>query len=467
MSHLWAYVYFPNLALESYSLPGGQPQLLLAPGTKRVLQCNHQAKSLGVKSDMKLSTALCLLDQPSLVYYDQQIEQEAIERLAILAYRFSAHIQIDKTGLMLEIGSMLKLFSGPENLLQALGEVLSESGFSYQLALGHTPLTAEVLAKNNLPVVYSETPKAFIDVLDTLSTRHLGLADDLVHRLQSVGLRTFKALRTINRSELGYRFGQEVADVLTSFERAKTSLATFKLPNRFQQNIHLFHEAEQAMGLVFPLKKVFKVMEEYLVARHITADEVLVRLQHRELEPTWVSLQSVQGSNQSEHWLNLLNIRLEQTQLKAPVVGIQMKAHRFREQDQSNQDLLGNGLPKQQSEALLSSLIARLGHDRVLTVQNTGDARPEQATEYIKAGEENLSVQHSKAWPLFLNKQPYPVNPEHYQLLSLPERISAGWWQQDDFTRLDYFRAMHKRTRSIHWLSRSESGQWLLAGYFS
>lgn len=470
-SPLWLFIYFPRLALESwFSHQTNSPQLLLNPATKTVMQCNELAEQAGVEVGMKASTASCLLSRAQFAHYDEKTEQENLERLAILSYRFSAQISIQESGLLLEIGSMLKLFKGLKNYWQQLHNTLLESGFSFICCTAHTSSAAQVLAKNKISLC-TRNPLFVRQALDQLGVQQLGLTPKHAERLRSMGLTHYCQLRQAPSSELGYRFGKTLMQHLKGFESNQQQTHTsFSLPPRFSQSIHLMHEVEHANGLIFPVSRILQAFEHYLQGRQLLADSLKIRLEHREHTPTELHIQAIQGLKKQKDWQRLLAIQLEQTRLVSPVIAIKVKGLRFKEDKQPVADLLGYQYPKEDSSRLLAFLVARLGHQNVQVPITNADPRPEKAGILVPAANtikpDNL-VNHAKQQPVFRLSKPKPATPEQYQIMGHPERIVSGWWDRQQLSRVDYFIARHKNSGCWHWLGRQDNGRWQLVGVFS
>ena len=478
MSSLWLFVHFPRLALESYFLSsdGNKAQLLLNPGSKTVLQCNHHAEQLGVKAGMNANTAYFLLQDAEIGIYDSHIEKENLQRLALAGYRFSAHVSLMKPdGLLLEVGSMLQLFGGLENYWQQLQSSFQRSGFSAVYAVAHTARAAETLARNQIPCCTTVVHEV-IDKLDTLNVFQLQIDTRVARRLHSMGIHNYRKLRRLPRSELGYRFGKELVQYLEALEQDRTLQQSFVIPPHFRHNIDLMHEAESASHLLFPLKRLLQYLEQYLSARQLSAEQLFIKLQHREHATTILRIHAINGAWKCQDWLNLVAIQLDRTRLAAPAIALQLRAHHFRPQRQPASDLLKQHFPEQDKDQLLSLLISRLGNEQIKTILLTSDPRPHLASQLV--GLDKIQDPYAPPrqerqplyYPVLLLEQPKPINPQCYRLLSKPERIVTGRWTDGGSYRKDFFRAeitAADQAHQIHWLSRRDDGCWFLEGVFA
>lgn len=471
--NLWLFIYFPRLALESHfrMLPDdNRPQLLLHSATRDVLQCNDAALQAGVRPGMSRNTAYCLLEDVLIAQFDPVQEKEALERLAWLGYRFSSHVSLSPPdGLLLEIASMLKLFQGIQNYGQALTQQLQNAGYQFVCATGLTARQAETFARSQQHFFIADRQQ-LQQQLQLLSTESLLLPDKVRQRLHAMGLRTYRQLQDLPQRELGYRFGQHVITYLASLQKDLEPANPFVLPNRFQESLELFHEATQAKQLLFPIKRMLVNLEQYLLARQLTAERLWVLLKYRSQTSDRLLIQATGGAQKQQQWLSLLSVRLEQVQLREPVIALQLKAQHFLEQDSATTDLLSSILPNQDDGHLLDLLSSRIGHQRVLRLSATPDPRPQQASKLTAAIHPTNKTQLSKNdryYPLFCLADPKRINPKHYQLISSCERIVTGRWLSTQGYRKDFYRAIHIHNGQMHWLSRCDDGQWRLEGIFS
>lgn len=471
---LWLFIEFPCLALEAWfgatDANRTPPQLLLGQGGHNVLQCNAVAESRGIKTGMSVNTAYCLLEQADIAHYDAALEQEQLQRLALVLYRLCADIRVcPPAGLLLEIGSMLRLFGGLDPFLRQLRAHLRRTGYRHHCATGHTALAARLLARNRI-ALFSQDPARVRAALDPLPVDALDLPIKDPAKLTRMGLTTYARLRRAPRAELGYRFGPETVRHLNALEQPDALGQRFILPPHFSERLELPHEATQADGLLFPIKRLLTALEAYLRARQQCIDSLHLTLEHREQAPTRLHVQAVRGAKAAQEWQHLVALALERQPLPAPVLAVRVRAHRFRPDTGQVGDLLGTAYPEADADRLLSLLVSRLGHDRVLTPVCSADPRPLQAGRLDPVTEVDRSepgATSPKRHPVFLLPEPVPARPDDYDWLSGPERIDPGDWLQPAPFRRDYFRAWHTRRQQLHWLARHDDNRWYLEGVFS
>lgn len=463
----WLHVHFPKLALEAHFQHDQRelPQLLLTPGTGAVWQCNALAEAQGVKVGMTKKTAFCLLADCALAEYHAHTERDALHQLALRSYHQAANIQLlPPSGLLIEVSSMQTLYPTLADYCSALRQHLAPLGFTAQMATGETPRAARLLAQAGIELCTDDSQKTQ-EALSQLTIEQLDFGDKLVTKLHSMGIHQYQQLLALPRRELGYRFGQAVVDALTRIERDEQPPVTFQLPDRFQQTVHLSYEAEQARGLIFPLRRVLAALESYLLHRQSCCEKLLIKLEHRDGRASLLTIPSVRGAYRASDWLALLQVQLENTQLLAPVVSLTLRAKGFVPLNSEQEDLVGGHSLQADADRLLARLLVRLGDNQVQRLTCEADPRPETSSQPRPAQANVPEADHyPRLWPSLLLPEPQPVNIQQFQVLSGPERIESGWWEASPIRR-DYYIAERHQQRC--WLFRRDDGQWFLHGYYA
>jgi protein ImuB len=115
-------------------------------------------------------------------------------------------------------------------------------------------------------------------------------------------------------------------------------------------------------------------------------------------------------------------------------------------------------------EQLRERLRARLGDDAVHGIGLQADHRPERATGEMMPRELPPQLPHRPGWLLH---RPIPLRDSRFEILSGPERIESGWWDDGD-ARRDYYviRTAHGQ-RAWAFCAPGERGPFLLHGWFA
>ncbi len=473
----WLFVHLPGFALEvrSRTLPDSGPQVLIEPGGSEILLVNPAAASLGIRPGMSLSTAFSLQPDVQLLTRHPALEQSGLRDLAQLLYGYAAQISLKPPqGLLLEIGSMLRLFRGLENLWQQIEESVRQQGFEPWLATAHTPLAAQLLAQAGgiAPTLDATTLQHHLNQLDV---SQLGLPPTMTEPLQRMGIRQLAQLLELPAAELGRRFSQAL---LLHLNRLLGRLADpqefFTPPQSFVRRLEFVEDVETTAGLLFPLQRLLRELALFLQQRQRVTPWLRLALGHRERPETLLEIRSVQPEYRADEWLQLCRLRLERIQLYAGVQSLSLAAEELLPFAPPAEDLFCQQRQLHLNRLqLLSRLQARLGPEQVLGMATRADHRPESVAISVPPGQGQRSASKAEpdrtaARPLWLLPQPQPALPGELQLLQGPERIQAGWWddQAPQAICRDYYIA-RTRNGSLCWAFRTPEQAWFIHGWFA
>lgn len=517
---LWACLHFPALALNrvEQSLPA--PRALVIEIARRqrrlVWQANAPALAAGIAPGMTIAAAQGLCAQLLCVPRNESAELESLRELGDWAYRFTPHIQLQNgDSLLLEVGHSLRLFGSREQLARLLVEELPAGFQPCHLALCDTAFAALLLAQvavhPSLPTplpprqdaaagdsgtIAASQPHFFsLRDLPAQSVRGLNLPVDKIALLESMGILTLEQLFALPHDALAKRLGRDFMTYLRLLTGVTPDvLPSWKLPDRFTQTLEFLHELDTTDQLLFPLRNLLTRLQHYLNARQLATTELHfhLALRNRSVQHWRVALAA--PHYRIEHMLPLLQLKLATLQLQAPVLAVQLDVNQFVPLPAGQQDLLtpwqSDNVSRQQ---LVDKLKARLGDANVFGLALTADHRPEKswvacAPGSAAAGSSASTVQrhmspktpaaqpapvHDKLRPFWLlptpqklrDKKGLPQYDGDLQLLTGPERIDTGWWDDQPVNR-DYFVAQQTCGRLL-WIYRDRSDQqWYLHGIF-
>ena len=501
---LWVCLHFPALALNrvEQTLPAPRPLVLEITRRQRrlVWQANAPARAAGISPGMTIPSAQGLCRDLLCVPRNEAAEQDTLRELGNWSYQFTPHIQLPgsqtpnsqmQNSLLLEVGHSLRLFQDKENLARQLLEKIPAGFQPYQLAFCETAFAALLLARaqddatpdsavppTNAPLFFS------LQDLPAQSVRWLQLADDKIALLESMGIVTLEHLFALPHDALAKRFGPDFMLYLRRLTGAVPDiLPSWQLPDQFRATLEFLHELDTTDQLLFPLRNLLARLQHYLQARQLATTELhfILTLRNRTLQHWPLALAA--PHYRSEHMLPLLQLKLAQLQLQAPVLALQLAVNRFVELPRGQQDLLtpwqSDNVSRQQ---LVDKLKARLGDDNVCGLGMVADHRPEKSWAACVPGagkiladpaSEKNNEQAQEQRPFWLlstpqklrDKKGLPLHEGELQLLKGPERIDTGWWDDQPVNR-DYFVARQPGGRLL-WIYRDRVDlHWYLHGIF-
>ncbi|TCI03865.1 DNA polymerase Y family protein [Corallincola luteus] len=480
---LWLALDFPRLALDwccrSHETSG---VVVLLDRQQRVLQSSQQAVVLGVRPGMSLATLLALTDDITLLAEDQLVEGDvaqlsatALHAMALWAGDFASRILLfPPHSLLLEVGSMLRLFGGVEGYLGQLKRSLLTQDLSWQYAIAKTPRAAITLAQagaNWSSLDAKKTAKRLGD----LAVESLPFTPLQQQGLSGLGLQTLSQLLALPVVEIRRRLGAPLLCWILELQgRLMPSFKVFSAPPRFELSQPLVAEIYHLHGLLFPLRRLLQGLTDYLRQRQLATTECLLTLSHRDIAATSIVLRSSSPETGFRQWWQLAQLQLEKQHLPAPVLGLSLCCEQLVAITSATTDLLqqrqGEGLTQGQ---LLGRLQSKLGEGAVYGMTVTGDHRPERSWKSVPPGTSvdpvmsASPVASSSRRPSWLLPVPCRLSKPDITILDGPERICSGWWQSasgDEVIR-DYYLAWDQQG-ALCWIFKDASGEWFLHGWF-
>lgn len=506
---LWIALHLPLLSLEALAAtlaPEQAQEPLALIDTLQIASANAAAHALGVRPGMKRGTALALAPQIRLAQADAARDAAALAAVAHAALACTPMVclqprddEASTDTVLLEVQASLRYFGGLGRLLQRLREMLMPLGHRIHVASAPTPLGAALVAR-----VHHRrhcTDRAALQrALAESPVWLLGPGREHWEALEGMGLRTLGDLRTLPRSGIARRFGQRLLDELdAAFGDRPDPREPIVLPERFESRLELFARADTTAQVLHGAGMLLVRLVTWLAARHAMVRSFVLVMAH---EPRWradaqvpahteLSIALAEPSRDAVHLQALLRERLAQLPLPAPTLELRLHSGEVVQKAAPNGELFPTAASEHEGlMRLVERLQARLGAAQVQGLRPVRDHRPERATEIRPADPAALGRRRAVAAagdsgpvrPVWMLSPPEPL-PEHdllpwldgrpLQLLSGPERIESGWWD-DELIERDYFIAQAPGSAALVWVYRArlqrpgEGGSpWFLQGRFA
>lgn len=466
----WLALHFPSLSLEIFSRGSDVPEpiaVIEKQGNRsRVKACNAAASAGGVRPGMPGSAAQALLTNLVVRVRDVAAEQESLAGLAAWAGRFTPAVSLQPPdGLLIEIGSCLRLHRGFNNLLGQIRTGLNEMGYSFTHACAPTPHAAWLLALAGKEIAI-RGPAKLEKVLGELPVRWLDQPEDTLASLEMLGAHTLGDCLRFPRAGMARRFGQGLLDELDcALGRLPEAREFFVPPPSFTRRLELPSQVHEAEALLFAARRLLLELEGYLNLRQAGVQEFELVCCHEDVPDTILKVGFAQPARALDRMLLLLRETLGRTRLCASVHTIMLQAKRIQVLELSNLDMFEDSAETGDGNLLLERLRIRLGKEAVFSIAPAADHRPELAWRQCETGEIAKSPGKLQR-PLWLLPTPKPCQKERLELKSGPERIESGWWDGMGVER-DYYVAQG-RNGSRLWVFRDRSsGAWFVHGLFA
>ena len=526
----WMAIYFPDLALDALEwLPDGPRVVVVERHNRReVFAACERAQAAGILPGIPLGTALALCADLVIRVRDNQLEQQYLRMLAECCLRITPTVCLELPDvLLMEVRGSLHMFGGADTIRQQLKSWMRSSmrfptkrgasvpGGRLFFAATPTPGASTILARSTLEYSIEELD-AITSALGELPVRSLlqswpdgeagkkagrgslPPADRLQRQLDDLGIRTVRELFRLPRDGLRRRFGSRFVEGMDKILGVCPDIRTiYRSQLRFSDALDLEMETDNTLWIATACEVLLDRFAAYLYQHDAMASRILLQLRHPGRDDTKVCLGHATGSRSKAEWMCLLNIHLDRQRLVAPVTAIELSGSDIYPYRAHTPDLFGRtgtGWDTGSWNRTLDEIRVRLGADALAGFLLRADHRPEYA--YNRAckwaynqvpnraydGTCNGSeIPDEKRYPSFpdrpgwLLSRPRPLNsspdnmpgpPGDLDIVSRPERIESGWWD-DRNVRRDYYVAVDSSHRSL-WIFRDlESGGWYLHGLFA
>ena len=512
---LWIALHLPQLSLESLAaaLPAELRQMPLAlVEARQIAALNASAQAAGIRLGMKRATAQGLAPQLVTAPADPVRDAQALQAVLHAGLAFTPSVAAQPPqAMLLEVQASLRYFGGLAALLQRLRAVLAPLGHVLQIASAPTAQGALLLARRAAPggECHCADRVALQRALAGAPPWLLDAGRAHADALQGMGLRTLADLRRVPRAGLARRFGEALLGELDRALGARPDPRDWVvLPPVFEARLELFARADSAEQVLHGAGVLLARLAAWLAAQHAFARRFTLTLQHESRQrradrppDTAIEIALAASSRDIAHLMLLLRERLARTPLAAPALELALRCDDIARAPPPSGELFASAQGEREGLVrLVERLQARLGRSQVLRPLRLHDHRPERASALQAVDAAALpgdgqarggrpgrggEAPHAITRPVWLVEPPQPLPADRreqplldgaaLQLLSGPERIEAGWWDQEEraLAGRDYFIAQ-AADASLVWIYRlrlpdlaaSAASGWFLHGRF-
>jgi protein ImuB len=462
---------------------------------QRIIDAEPAALAAGVRIGMTLGAALAAVPGIDPRPRHAASEQALLQRLAGIAADFTPQVSIEPPdGLLLEIKPSIRLFGGLRELCRRLraacraDPVLAQVRAEPHFTLAPTALAALVAARGGARCFITD-PGVLPARLKPLSLALLRWPEEHNARLVAMGVRTLGELMRLPRAGFARRFGPELlADLDRLLGRRADPRARVSRRERYGGSRDFDHEIEDHERILRALAPLLEELEQFLRVRQRGITALQCRFHHYRAAPTRCTLRLAAPEASAARFTRLLRERLATLVLPEPVRRCELRSGALVERAVASQPLWSPGerghANTGEMPALIEHLRARLGNEAVHGITRVSEHRPENAWRVTEPGtrtgpaNKDVPVFAPFSRPPWLLATPRPLEtsrgrPRHggpLELLSGPERIESGWWDEADVRR-DYYLAQDAHGARL-WIYRECPGEcagakrWFLHGIF-
>lgn len=506
---VWLCVELPNLGLEVFSrgVDHQTPTPLVLIEANRVVIRNAAAIEAGIRLGATLATARSVCHGVRHFVRDARAEQERLRLLAEACYRYGPGVSLHAPdALLLDIGPSLRLFRGLYRLKRNLVQLLADAGHSARIGIASTPLAALAFARAGVAGPLSAWPTP--DELDTHTRdglKHIPLGAteldaDSRERFANMGIERLGQVLGLPRTELGRRFGMGLLTYLERLVGNRGDPREFIAPREtFTSALHLLESISNKQALAFPMQRLASELGHWLVSHQLGATALHWGFTPLRGRPVTLDVAFAEAQQHNRALLDISRLKLESSELPEEVMSIVLSAPGLCHWQGRSHGLFKLGASMEHHAPppveLIDRFTARLGAEACHSIETEDDHRPERAWVRAAPGLEDRKAPSPRGTPrdqgarkdrrarpsrrpLWLLEHPRPVPRGELTLLSGPERIETGWWDQPNRRRSsrlvqrrcrDYYIA-HRTTpggKSMQCWVYALRGSWFIHGYFS
>lgn len=449
-----------------------------------------EAAKCGIRLRMRRDSVLALT--PTAIFLERSLEKEnrALESITTALMQFTPEIvRQEDFSVLLDVSASLTLFKGPHALCLRVTDILNSLGFTAQIGAAPTAEGAWLLARKRRRQGFTLRRRTLS--LKTLHHQLSLLPCDLLLKvapyldwLNDIGAYQIGDLRKLPRAGLLRRTSKELIYALDrAYGQEPEIFEWIKPPLQFKSRIELYDRVEHTGSLLYGGTSLILQLVGWLKSLQRSVRVYIILLEHERgraaIAPTKIEINLAEPTCDEGHLIRLLKERLPKIQLTAPVIGLCLEALETEPARPINSALFPEpGGSLEDYHRLLELLAARLGNENVLTPNNVEDYLPEVYNAWTSATTKPSKFNTKPCAnnrPFFLlpkpvallvrNERPFYGSP--LKIIRGPERIEAGWWNEQ-FASRDYFIAQGS-DGTCYWiyLERANDARWFLHGLYA
>ena len=483
-------MHVPLLPLEALRPSWSEPGCYAVLQQECILLASRAALDSGVRCGMRAGGVAAIAPGTFMLNRDPDKEEMVLDAVSMALLRFTPEVVgADDFCILLDVSASLALFGGPLALCRRVAELVRRLGLTVSLGAAPTANGAWLLSRVQRGKKRSTRRRTLkmptlTLLLDRLPCSLLPAAQPYAEWLTGIGADTLGDLRKLPRPGLLRRTDKNVLEQLDrAYGQAPELFDWISPPATFSARLETFDRVEHADALMFGAKRLIAQLTGWLVSLQNAVSAFVLLLEHERgryaIAPTEIEIGLAEPAWHEEHLIRLLQERLAQIELIAPVIALRLEVKKVTAMRPVTTSLFPEpgGTPADWNR-LMELLLARMGKDNVLTPACVDDHRPEVCNTWVSVADQTPNKNEqgptlerpfwilAKPIVLFMrNERPFYGSP--LKLLRGPERVEAGWWGGQMIAR-DYFVAQDAGA-SCYWIYRERTSEprWFLHGLYA
>jgi protein ImuB len=472
------------------------PFILASPdhGRMVVTAANTLAQMQGVDAGMAVADARAII--PSLQVLDDKpgLEEKLLKGLAEWCIRFTPAVAIDPpNGLILDVTGCSHLWGSEKELLTDIIRRLKSFGYKVHAAMADTIGTAWAIARFGENACIIESGQE-MTALSSLPPAALHFEEEIIERLEKLGLRQVSNFINMPRTTLRRRFGQQFLTRLDEALGNKEEVMNTIYPvEPYQERLPCLEPIVTSTGIEIALQRLLDSLCGRLRKEEKGIRAAVFKGYRMDGKIEKIEIGTNRPSYNSRHIFKLFEIKIGSIE---PALGIELftlEATKTEDALSSQEKLWENngGLDNTGLSELLDRLAVKIGASCIHRYMPDEHYWPERSFKLAVDLNEKLQTawRSGRLRPLQILFSPQLIEvtapiPDYPPMLFRyegrlhkiikadgPERIEQEWWLQQGKHR-DYYR-VEDEDGHRYWLFRSghydvnKTYKWFIHGFFA
>ena len=463
-----------------------------------IVAANALAVQSGIRPPMLLADARTLAPTLQILLDDAAANARVKQRLTDWCRRYSPLVACDGFGgIVIDITGCTHLFGNEATLLADIEARIHRSGYRVRGAIGDTLGAAWALARYGKHTIVSR--EGLLGALDPLPVSALRLPQEVIAKLQRLGLSTIAALRRMPRPSLTVRYGPlPVLRLDQAFGYAEEPIAPQYPPASYRSQRILADPINTVSAVTYVLLDLLKELCARMEAANLGARFLQLDCYRVDGTVAQCCIGTSKPVRSTTHIMRLFAEKLEKVDAGFGIETLILSITNVDKLDPAQIPLSRLASPDEEDAALdrlLDRVGVRLGFQEVCRIQVNESWLPESSLKFqsvFAPSNPNAIWPENRVRPVRLINPPISIGvstmfpddiPVQFQLgqrsrrilrAEGPERLTPEWWRDNTasiWEQRDYYRIEDDHGHRL-WIFREKSPssspgeeRWFLHGH--
>ncbi len=492
---VWFYHFLPDYFIRRRPELKNKPFVLavLVRGRKIITAVSLPARKEGIKPGMVTADAKAALPELEVIDEKPGLTKKLLKAIADRCIRYSPIVAIDfPDGIILDITGCAHLWGGEQAYLAEIETRFQTLGYHTHGAIADTIGAAWAVSRFEKQKRIIESGDQLPALLN-LPPAALRLEQDVLERMQKLGLHSIESFISMPRTVLRRRFGEGlILRINRALGREDEALSPIRVIEPYEERLPCLEAIRTDTGIKIAIERLLGILCQRLVKEGKGLRTGILSCYRVDGKVEQVLIGTTRASTDTTHLFKLFELKIPEIE---PALGIELfllQATKVEDVSPLQEALwTGSDLNNTGIAELLDRIAGRVGADKIKRYLPQEHYWPERSIKPAIS----LDEQPTTAWnigrprPMLLLPKPEPVEvsapvPDYPPMLFRykgkvhqitkadgPERIESEWWLETGEHR-DYYQVEDEKG-GRYWLFRlghysgDQSKQWFIHGFFA